>query len=100
VAPRVPSQTGGVRAANEEVRQALIKLPPEQREALILVVASGFSYADTARICACRVGTIKSRVNRARGRLALLMAIEDSCDFDHGRNINAVTVRSRLRTRV
>src|SRR5713226_3910812 len=54
----------------EEFRVALAKLPQDQREALILVGASGFSYEEAAAICECAVGTIKSRVNRARGRLA------------------------------
>jgi len=70
VAPRIPARTATARAANNELRQALTKLPPEQREALVLVVAAGFSYAEAAQICGCPVGTIKSRVNRARGDLA------------------------------
>ena len=64
---------------------ALDKLPAEQREALILIGASGFSYEEAAAICECAVGTIKSRVNRARTRLADLLAIESAEDFgpDH-----------------
>ena len=42
---------------------------PHQREALILVGASGFSYEEAAAVCDCAAGTIKSRVNRARARL-------------------------------
>ena len=53
----------------EEFRVALAKLPQDQREALLLVGASGFSYEEAAAICSCAVGTIKSRV--ARGRVAL-----------------------------
>jgi RNA polymerase sigma-70 factor, ECF subfamily len=53
----------------DEFRAALAKLPPDQREALLLVGASGFSYEEAAAICDCAVGTIKSRVNRARTRL-------------------------------
>ena len=49
----------------EEFREALAKLPPDQREALILVGASGFSYEEAAAICECAVGTIKSRVNQS-----------------------------------
>jgi RNA polymerase sigma-70 factor, ECF subfamily len=68
-----------------EFKTALGKLPPDQREALILVGASGFSYEEAAAICECAVGTIKSRVNRARTRLAELLAIESADDFgpDH-----------------
>ena len=53
-----------------DFRRALLKLPSEQREALILVGPAGFSYEEAADICCCAVGTIKSRVNRARTRLA------------------------------
>ena len=78
-----PEQTGRVEL--EEFRTALAKLPPDQREALILVGASGFSYEDAAGICGCAVGTIKSRVNRARSRLAAILSIESADDFgpDH-----------------
>ena len=69
----------------EEFRVALSKLPPDQREALILVGASGFSYEEAAAICDCAVGTIKSRVNRARTRLSDLLSIDGTDDFgpDH-----------------
>lgn len=65
----------------EEFRRALNLLPHEQRESLILVGASGFSYEEAAQICGCAVGTIKSRVNRARTRLAEILSIEDASDF-------------------
>ena len=74
----------------EEFRTALNKLPSDQREALILVGASGFSYEEAAEICGCAVGTIKSRVNRARTRLAELMAIESIDDFGPDRQLRAV----------
>jgi RNA polymerase sigma-70 factor, ECF subfamily len=69
-----PEQTG--RVEFEELRDALTKLPYEQREALILVAASGYSYDDAAAICGCPAGTIKSRVNRARIHLGNLLAID------------------------
>ena len=56
-----------------DFRQALQKLPPDQREALILIGASGLSYEEAAEICKCAVGTMKSRVSRARTRLAELL---------------------------
>jgi RNA polymerase sigma-70 factor (ECF subfamily) len=59
-----------------EFQEALGRLPFEQREALLLVGGSGFSYGQAAQICGCAVGTIKSRVNRARARLAEIMSIE------------------------
>ncbi len=57
----------------EDMRSALAKLPADQREALLLVAAEGMSYEDAAAICGTAVGTIKSRVNRARHRLACLL---------------------------
>jgi RNA polymerase sigma-70 factor (ECF subfamily) len=78
----------------EEFRTALAKLPPDQREALILVGASGFSYEEAAEICGCAVGTIKSRVNRARSRLADLLSIESADDFGPDRATRAVLVES------
>jgi RNA polymerase sigma-70 factor (ECF subfamily) len=69
----------------DEFRRALELLPTDQRESLILVGASGFSYEEAAQICGCAVGTIKSRVNRARSRLAVILSIESADDFgpDH-----------------
>lgn len=53
----------------KDLVRALGKLPPDQREALILTSVDGFSYDETAEICGCAVGTIKSRVARARREL-------------------------------
>jgi RNA polymerase sigma-70 factor (ECF subfamily) len=52
---------------------ALAKLPEDQREAIILVGASGFSYQEAAQISGAAIGTVKSRVSRARDKLALLL---------------------------
>ncbi|MGA0563134.1 sigma-70 family RNA polymerase sigma factor [Ancylobacter sp. VNQ12] len=76
----------------EDFRSALDKLPPDQREALVLVGASGFSYEEAADICQCAVGTIKSRVNRARRRLGELLAIDDVGDFGPDTTMRAVII--------
>ncbi len=55
--------------ALDEMRLAMGMLPTEQREALILVGAGGFAYEEAADICGCAVGTVKSRVSRARRAL-------------------------------
>jgi RNA polymerase sigma-70 factor (ECF subfamily) len=57
-----------------DFRTALDRLAPDHREALILVGASGLSYEEAAAMCGCAVGTMKSRVNRARARLADMLA--------------------------
>src|SRR4051794_3151562 len=65
----------------QDMLKALAKLPVEHREALLLVVAEGLSYEEAAHICGVAVGTIKSRVNRARERLAQLLAVEEAEDL-------------------
>ena len=62
----------------QDFRRALNLLPPDQREALILVGAAGFSYEEAAAISGCAVGTIKSRVNRARSKLTELLGVVDA----------------------
>jgi RNA polymerase sigma-70 factor (ECF subfamily) len=57
-----------------DMHRALLTLPPERREALLLVGAGGFSYEEAAEICGCAVGTIKSRVGRARATLNAMLA--------------------------
>ncbi|MEI7805851.1 MAG: sigma-70 family RNA polymerase sigma factor [Hyphomicrobiales bacterium] len=83
-----PAQQGHVEFG--EFREALAQLPADQREALVLVGASGFSYEEAANICGCAVGTIKSRVNRARTRLAELMSIETTDEFGPDHTTRAV----------
>ncbi len=56
-----------------DMHRALLTLPPERREALLLVGAGGFSYEEAANICGCAVGTIKSRVGRARAALTAMI---------------------------
>jgi len=68
--------------AMADFRAAFAKLSDEQREVLVLVGAEGFSYEDAAEMCGCAVGTIKSRTNRARKRLAELMELDDEEDFE------------------
>ena len=87
-----PEQYG--RVEFEEFRTALAKLPADQREALVLVGASGFSYEEAATICECAVGTIKSRVNRARTRLSELMSVESFDDFGPDRTTRAILART------
>lgn len=76
VAEHVPT-TQGAQTANlnlQDLSRAMRGLPDEQREALILIGAGGFSCEEASRICGCAVGTIKSRV--ARARRALISALE------------------------
>jgi RNA polymerase sigma-70 factor (ECF subfamily) len=83
-----PEQTARIEFA--EFCAALTKLPSEQRQALLLVGASEISYDDAATLYGCAVGTIKSRVHRARTRLVDLLAIDGPDDFGPDRVTRAV----------
>lgn len=78
-----------------DLRIALAKLPEDQREAIILVGASGFSYEEAAEICAVAVGTIKSRVNRARARLTVLLRLDEdeAVTLDAQSGVNLIGVQ-------
>src|SRR5271156_1852330 len=78
-AERIPGSSGEQAWAAElsDTARALAGLSDEQREALILVGAGGFSYEDAAAICHCAVGTVKSRVARARKTLVALLDGQD-----------------------
>lgn len=79
-----------------DFREALQKLPLDQREALILVAAQGMSYEEAAEICGCAAGTMKSRVNRARNRLSELMSMPQSpAESREARVAAALTQASR-----
>ncbi len=82
----IPEQDGHL--AYEDLRWALAELSAEQREALLLVGAEGYSYEAAAAICNTKLGTIKSRVNRARMRLAELMGY-DGAEVGPERGIRA-----------
>lgn len=66
------------------LKEALAQLPDDQREALVLVGAAGLSYEEAAEVCGCALGTIKSRVNRARAKLLVLMGAEATADVVEG----------------
>jgi RNA polymerase sigma-70 factor (ECF subfamily) len=53
----------------QDVLKGLGRLAPEQREAIVLIAAEGLSYEEAAAVCNCPVGTVKSRLSRARQRL-------------------------------
>jgi RNA polymerase sigma-70 factor, ECF subfamily len=68
-----PAHDGRLQMADFE--KAFAKLNDEQREALVLVGASGMTYEEAAETCGVATGTMKSRVNRARAKLIDLMDI-------------------------
>jgi RNA polymerase sigma-70 factor (ECF subfamily) len=77
-----------------DFKKALDALPDDQREAVILIGASGFSYEEAAAICSCAVGTMKSRVSRARTRLQDILKISGEADFGPDAVSSQVTTHS------
>ncbi|QTL03787.1 sigma-70 family RNA polymerase sigma factor [Aquabacter sp. L1I39] len=75
------------------LKEALELLPSDQREALVLVGAAGLSYEEAAEVCNCALGTIKSRVNRARAKLLSLMGAEATADVVEGDPVAMSAVR-------
>lgn len=66
-----PAQQHAIHVA--DVAKALQKLPPEQREVLLLIGANGATYEEAAEVIGVAIGTIKSRLARGRKALALLI---------------------------
>jgi len=85
--PVAPEQAGHLDW--EDLQTALKALPVLQREALLLVAVEGFSYEEAAAICNTKMGTIKSRINRARVRLAELTGVEEMEDAGPDRVVKA-----------
>ncbi|QRM34424.1 sigma-70 family RNA polymerase sigma factor [Microvirga sp. VF16] len=82
----------GARLDLNDMLTALAQLSVDQREALLLVGAEGVSYEEAARICGTTVGTIKSRVNRARTRLVELLDLVPEEDLGPDRLVQATLV--------
>jgi RNA polymerase sigma-70 factor (ECF subfamily) len=83
-------QEGSV--ALSELRRAMRGLPDEQREAIVLVGAGGFSYEEAAEVVGCAVGTMKSRVSRARD--ALSRAVSEPVETSSARPPKTTASRS------
>lgn len=76
-----PSQDGAVELG--DVLRALEALPASHREALILVAAGNLSYEEIAEICGVALGTVKSRICRARAMLTHVLESGMLPDFRH-----------------
>lgn len=63
-------------AATGAMKDALDQLPNDQREVVVLIGGLGFSYEECVEVCGCAMGTVKSRLNRARARLATILGAE------------------------
>lgn len=90
-----PEQPGHMDFADFKV--ALAQLSDDQREALILIGAEGFSYEEVAEICDCAVGTVKSRVNRARTRLGEILNVGGADEYGPEPATEAVLAKASQR---
>lgn len=91
-----PEQQGHVEL--QDLAEAMQRLPEDQREALMLVAAAGFSYEEAADICGCAVGTIKSRVSRARQTLLQMFEGSDAAPRPVATRIDAASLAAMMRT--
>ena len=73
-----PDETGGALEAHTDLERALRRLPEEFRTALLLAEVEGFPLDEVARVMACPVGTVKSRIFRAKERLRALLRDYDT----------------------
>lgn len=93
-----PEQQGHVEL--QDLAEAMQKLPEDQREALMLVAAAGFSYEEAADICGCAVGTIKSRVSRARQTLLQMFDGGDDAPRPVNVRINPASLAAMMQAAV
>lgn len=87
------------RLALRDFKTAFVQLPDEQREALILVGASGFSYEEVAEMTGVAIGTVKSRANRGRRKLAELLQLEgdEGLDMTDSATLAVVAAQQQFR---
>lgn len=86
----LPTQDSGLNMS--DMQAALQQLPVDQREALLLVTASDMSYEDAAQVSGVAVGTVKSRVNRARAKLVTIMQTQHPSEFGPSAAMQAAMV--------
>lgn len=68
---QAPTQEGALHL--NDVDKALMRLPDQQREMLLLIAGAGMSYEDAAVVAGCNIGTVKSRLNRGRAAIKALV---------------------------
>jgi RNA polymerase sigma-70 factor, ECF subfamily len=83
------------RLALADLATAFARLPPEQREVLILVGAMGFSIEEAAETCGCAPGTVKSRANRGRRALADMLQLGDGEGMDLTENTTLAVISAQ-----
>ena len=78
-----------------DVQKALDRLAPEHREILLMIGLAQLSYEETAAICNIAVGTVKSRLNRARVKLAENLGLTGTHEIGADPTISGIAARAR-----
>ena len=77
-APELTVQSNAIPALQlRDLETAIGKLPPEQRQVILLVGLEGMAYEEVAKVLKVPVGTVRSRLSRGRDQLRLLMGMEE-----------------------
>ncbi|HEY8161087.1 MAG: sigma-70 family RNA polymerase sigma factor [Methylocystis sp.] len=77
----------------QDVQKALDKLAPEHREILLMIGITELSYEEAAQVCNIAVGTVKSRLNRARAKLAEHLGLNDVREIDYDPTMTGIAAR-------
>lgn len=77
----------------QDVQKALDKLAPEHREILLMIGITELSYEEAAKVCNIAVGTVKSRLNRARAKLAEHLGLSGAHEIDYDPTITGLAAR-------
>jgi RNA polymerase sigma-70 factor (ECF subfamily) len=77
----------------QDVQKALNKLAPEHREILLMIGITELSYEEAAQVCDIAVGTVKSRLNRARAKLAEHLGLNGAHEIDYDPTITGLAAR-------
>jgi RNA polymerase sigma-70 factor, ECF subfamily len=77
----------------QDVQKALDKLAPEHREILLMIGITELSYEEAAQVCNIAVGTVKSRLNRARAKLAEHLGLNDLHEIDYDPTMTDIAAR-------
>jgi RNA polymerase sigma-70 factor, ECF subfamily len=81
----------------QDVQKALNKLAPEHREILLMIGITELSYEEAALACNIAVGTVKSRLNRARAKLAEHLGLNGVHEIDYDPTVAGIAARRNTR---
>ncbi|BDV32898.1 sigma-70 family RNA polymerase sigma factor [Methylocystis iwaonis] len=81
----------------QDVQKALDKLAPEHREILLMIGITELSYEEAAQVCNIAVGTVKSRLNRARAKLAEHLGLNGTHEIDSDPTMTGIAARKNTK---